>query len=51
MITGTGFMISSELLEKLGGWNSATISEDLELTAQCVLAGGAGVVGAQSHYL
>ena len=39
MITGTGFMISSELLEKLGGWNSATISEDLELTAQCVLAG------------
>ena len=39
MIGGTGFMISSKALEKLGGWNSSTISEDLELTAQCVLAG------------
>ena len=39
LITGTGFMISSRLLDRLGGWNSETISEDLELTAQCVLAG------------
>ena len=39
MITGTGFMVSDRVLRKLGGWNSATISEDLELTAQCVLAG------------
>ena len=39
LITGTGFMISSRLLDRLGGWNSETISEDLELTAQCVLTG------------
>ena len=39
MITGTGFMVSDRVLRKLGGWNSATISEDLELTAQCVMAG------------
>ena len=39
LINGTGFMVSSDLLDKLGGWNSRTISEDLELTAQCVLAG------------
>lgn len=39
MVTGTGFMVSTRLLEQLGGWNAATISEDLELTAQCVLAG------------
>lgn len=39
MINGTGFMISAEVLEKLGGWRTRTISEDLEITAQCVLAG------------
>ena len=39
MLGGTGFMVSARLLEKLGGWNTRTISEDLELTAQCVLAG------------
>lgn len=39
MINGTGFMVSAKLLERLGGWNSDTISEDLELTAQCVLSG------------
>lgn len=39
MINGTGFMISSGTLEKLGGWQTRTISEDLEITAQCVLAG------------
>lgn len=39
MVNGTGFMVSAKLLSKLGGWNTYTISEDLELTAQCVLAG------------
>lgn len=32
-------MISARTLERLGGWNTKTISEDLEITAQCVLAG------------
>ena len=39
MVNGTGFMVSAKLLGRLGGWNTYTISEDLELTAQCVLAG------------
>jgi len=39
LINGTGFMVSARTLEKLGGWRTETISEDLELTAQCVLAG------------
>ena len=39
MVNGTGFMVSAETLEALGGWNTQTVSEDQELTAQCVLAG------------
>lgn len=37
MVSGTGFMISRAVLERLGGWNTDTISEDLEMTVQCVL--------------
>lgn len=39
MIGGTGFMVTQKLLDKLGGWRTETISEDLEITAQTVLAG------------
>ena len=39
MIGGTGFMVTQTLLDKLGGWRTETISEDLEITAQAVLAG------------
>ncbi len=39
MIGGTGFMVTQQLLDKLGGWRTETISEDLEMTAQAVLAG------------
>ncbi len=39
MIGGTGFMVTQRLLDRLGGWRTETISEDLELTAQTVLAG------------
>ena len=39
MVNGTGFMVSARTLEKLGGWRTRTISEDLEITAQCILAG------------
>ena len=39
MIGGTGFMVTQALLDRLGGWRTETISEDLELTAQTVLAG------------
>ena len=39
MIGGTGFMVTQKLLDRLGGWRTETISEDLEITAQAVLAG------------
>ena len=39
MIGGTGFMVTQTLLDRLGGWRTETISEDLEITAQTVLAG------------
>ena len=39
LVNGTGFMLSSRVLERLGGWHTYTISEDLEITAQCILAG------------
>lgn len=39
MIGGTGFMVTQKLLDRLGGWRTETISEDLEITAQTVLAG------------
>lgn len=34
LITGTGFMISKEKILKLGGWNTYTITEDVEITLQ-----------------
>ena len=39
LVNGTGFMISARTLEHLGGWRTDTISEDLEITAQCIMAG------------
>lgn len=37
-INGTGFMVSAESIRK-NGWNTETITEDIELTAQTVLSG------------
>ena len=39
MIGGTGFMVTQSLLDKLGGWRTETISEDMEITVQALLAG------------
>ena len=38
-IGGTGIMVTQALLDKLGGWRAETISEDLEIAVQTVLAG------------
>ncbi len=34
-ITGTGFMVSRNAFEKLGGWNTETITEDNEFNVLC----------------
>lgn len=39
LINGTGFMVAARVLERLGGWRTETISEDMELSVQCALAG------------
>lgn len=38
-LIGTGFMITDSLLEKLGGWNTVTLTEDTEFAAQCAMRG------------
>jgi cellulose synthase/poly-beta-1,6-N-acetylglucosamine synthase-like glycosyltransferase len=39
IITGTGFMVSADTLKQLGGWNTRTMTEDLEFSALCTLKG------------
>ncbi len=39
LINGTGFMVAASTLEAMGGWQTHTISEDLELTVRCAMAG------------
>lgn len=38
-LVGTGVAVHREVLERLGGWNTATIAEDAELAAQCAALG------------
>lgn len=39
IINGSGFMVSAELVKKMGGFHTYTMTEDIELTTQCVLQG------------
>ncbi len=38
-LSGTGFYITKNLIEKLGGWNFYTLTEDLELTVRLAIEG------------
>ena len=38
-LVGTGFAVRSTVLERLGGWNTETIAEDAEFSAQCASRG------------
>lgn len=44
-LVGTGFMVTDSLMQQLGGWNTCTLTEDMELAAQCALE------GVQVHYV
>lgn len=44
-LVGTGFMVTDSLMQKLGGWNTVTLTEDLEFAAQCA------AIGVQVHYV
>lgn len=36
-LVGTGFMVTDELLRELGGWNTVTLTEDIEFAILCAL--------------
>ena len=38
-ISGTGFMVSVDVLKKSGGWRTSTLSEDTEFTLSCIING------------
>lgn len=38
-LVGTGFMVTDDLLHRMGGWNTRTLTEDAEFAAQCAIAG------------
>ncbi len=39
IITGTGFMVSAEVIRHFDGWHTRTMTEDLEFSALCALEG------------
>lgn len=39
IINGSGFMADFSLLSAMGGWNTQTLTEDIEFTTKCILAG------------
>ncbi len=38
-LIGTGFMVTDSLLQQMGGWNTVTITEDIEFAVQCAKIG------------
>ena len=36
-LVGTGFMVTDSLMQKMGGWNTYTLTEDIELAIQCAM--------------
>jgi cellulose synthase/poly-beta-1,6-N-acetylglucosamine synthase-like glycosyltransferase len=39
MVNGTGFIVADSLLKKMGGWRTVTMTEDIEFSVQCIMAG------------
>lgn len=39
IVNGSGFMADLGLLRAMGGWNTLTLTEDIEFTTKCILAG------------
>lgn len=38
-LIGTGFMVTDSLMQELGGWNTETLTEDIEFAALCATRG------------
>lgn len=39
LVNGSGFAVSADLLRRLGGWHTVTMTEDYEFSAQCAMLG------------
>ena len=39
IVNGSGFMVSMDWLRAHGGWNTVTLTEDIEFTTRCILGG------------
>lgn len=39
LVNGSGFAVSTQLLRRLGGWHTVTMTEDYEFSAQCAMLG------------
>ncbi len=39
LVNGSGFAVSTRLLQRLGGWHTVTMTEDYEFSAQCAMLG------------
>jgi cellulose synthase/poly-beta-1,6-N-acetylglucosamine synthase-like glycosyltransferase len=39
MVSGTGFLISREIIERNNGWKHCLLTEDIEFTVDCILHG------------
>lgn len=39
IVNGSGFMVSMDWLRRHDGWNTVTMTEDIEFTTQCILSG------------
>lgn len=39
IVNGSGFMVSMDWLRRHNGWNTVTLTEDIEFTTQCILSG------------
>ena len=38
-LIGTGFMVTDDMLQQLEGWNTVTLTEDIEFAVMCAMAG------------
>ena len=39
LVNGSGFAVTADMLRRLGGWHTVTMTEDYEFSAQCAMAG------------
>lgn len=39
LVNGSGFAVTSDLLRRMGGWHTVTMTEDYEFSAQCAMLG------------